>query len=395
MPLFWRYLIKNYLAVFALAVFAFIAILVTSRLEEIAHFASFGADVKLVILFALLQIPYILPIAIPVACLISSILLMQRLSLDHELTALRSAGFSLKEIITPLLVTSALIAFFNFYTVSELATLSHLKANLLKSELRSVNPLLLLHNRHLMQTKGAFYDVLGASKMGQSAESVVIALPDEKRKGLNLILAGQLVATDREFDAKNLALITPLKWQNGVNRREILLENISTSTSATEDFAHLIQKKVSTVAHDNLSMSLLLLRLDNSQEELLATKKNAMTQKSFAKESFANDFQPLVKSLHKSIRLIYTEIARRLSAGIAPFSLTLLGLAFGIGIGRLKTKFSLAFPVGLAALYLICFFAAKSLNTQVGLAYGLYLVPHALIIFVSLRKIDSISHGKE
>lgn len=376
MPLFWRYLIKNYLTVFALAVIAFIAILISSRLEEIAHFASFGADLKLIGLFAFLQIPYILPIAIPIACLISSILLMQRLSLDHELTAFRSAGLSLREIITPLLVTASLIAFFNFYTVSELATLSHLKTNLLKSELRSVNPLLLLHNRHLMQAKGAFYDVLGPSKMGQSAEDVILAIPDDKQQKLNLILAKQLVASDVQFNTKHLTLLTPLG-----KGEDMIVETIETTTSVPEDFAKFIQKKVSTIALDNLSLYLLLLRLSEFNQELKDLENSSDIQ--------------LIKNQKKSIDLIYTEIGRRLSAGIAPFSLTLLGLAFGMSIGRQNKKFSLAFPLGLAAFYLICFFAAKSLDTQVALSYALYLIPHGLIILASIRKISSISQGKE
>lgn len=92
MPVFWWYLLKNYLKVQILSVFSFIAILLVSRLEEIAQFAALGAKLSYLALFILYQIPYVLPIAIPISCLISAMLLFQRLSHTHELTALRAGG---------------------------------------------------------------------------------------------------------------------------------------------------------------------------------------------------------------------------------------------------------------------------------------------------------------
>lgn len=379
MPIMWRYLINNYLQIFFLTVIAFIAILLTSRLEEIAHFASFGAEFKLILLFTLLQIPYILPIAIPVACLIASILIMQRLSLNHELTALRSAGFSLKELTAPLILTSAFLVLLNFYIVSELATLSHLKTNMLKSELRSINPLLLLHNKHLMRLKGIYYDVLGQSKMGQLANDVVIAMPNGKKNHLDLFLAKQLRANDEEIDSKNLAFLSPFdQKQEGFT--DLLLETVSSSSSAIQDFSHFIQKKTSHIAPDHLTLSLLLFRLNEDKQNLAALTPSEVNG-------------PLRKTMMKSITLSLSEIGRRISAGLAPLSFTLLGIAFGMSLSRLQNAYKLFFPISLAALYLICFFAAKALETQVLLAYFLYLCPHLLIVGTSIRKMDKISHG--
>lgn len=382
MPILWRYLIVNYLNVFGLCVVAFIAILLTSRLEEIAHFASFGAELHLIVLFTLFQIPYILPIAIPISCLISSILLMQRLSAEHELTAIRSSGFSLKEIVIPILLTSAALSFLNFFIVSELATWSHFKTNLLKTELRSVNPLLLLHNKHLMRMKGIYYDTMGPSRMGQSAADVIIGMPNQHTHSINLILAKNLLATTDRFHADQLGILSQFGESTDSTFDELMLENIAVAESKIEDFAYLIQKKVSHVTHDNLNMRLLLLRLDDLRLQLTGLENNPASE-------------PVAKQLRKSIRMLYTDIARRLSGGLSPFTLTLLGLAFGMSIGRGKKKGTLAFPLLLAAFYLMCFFAAKALENQVGLAIALYILPQLIIIILSIRKMDRISHGVE
>ena len=75
MPIFWRYLLIHFLKVFCLCVVAFIAILLTMRLDEIASLMTLGAGVTELVWFTLQQIPYILPIAIPISALISSMLL--------------------------------------------------------------------------------------------------------------------------------------------------------------------------------------------------------------------------------------------------------------------------------------------------------------------------------
>lgn len=361
MPILWRYLAQNFLRTFFLCLGAFLAILLTSRLEEIAHFSSLGADLRLIGLFTLFQIPYILPIAIPVSCLIASILLMQRLSADQELTALRSSGFSLNKIIAPLLLLGAFISLFNFYTVSELATLSHLKANFLKNELRSVNPLLLFHNKPLMQMKGIYYDARGGSKLGASAKDVIIGMPDEKRHGLNLILAKEMSANEQTFSAKQLSILSPFKSAPEVGFSDLILETLQNAEAPLENFSELIQKKTYPINNDTLNMGFLLLRKNESDP--------------------------------KQIRQIYSEIARRISAGLSPFTFTLLGLCFGMSISRLRKKYSLAFPTCLAALYLTCFFAGKAFESNPPLACSLYLVPHIIIIAASVYKIENISKG--
>ena len=116
-PIIWRFLLNQYLKVMVLCAAAIIVVLLTTRLDEIAHFASLDASFVIVLLFVLYQIPYILPIAIPVSCLVSSILLVQRLSRTHELTAMRACGMALKDFIAPIVIAGSLLTIVNFYFV--------------------------------------------------------------------------------------------------------------------------------------------------------------------------------------------------------------------------------------------------------------------------------------
>ena len=73
MPILWRYLLGNYLRILCLCFLSFIAVLLILRLDEIAHFATLGPEGQPLLRFIAYQIPYILPIALPISSLIAAI----------------------------------------------------------------------------------------------------------------------------------------------------------------------------------------------------------------------------------------------------------------------------------------------------------------------------------
>ena len=144
--------------------------LLVLRFQDIARFAAAGTSGGHVCLFALLQIPYILPIAIPVSCLIAAILLFQRLSHSHELTAFRACGISLRSIATPLLFAGGVLALINATMTCEIAPRSRLMAKGLLYQVAASNPLLLFQKNSPIKFKNAYIDIhsLQAGKCRQA-----------------------------------------------------------------------------------------------------------------------------------------------------------------------------------------------------------------------------------
>lgn len=382
MPIIWRYLLSQFFKVLLLSLTAFIAVLLTTRLDEIAHFATLGSQGLYILLFTLYQIPYILPIAIPISCLISIVILIQRLSTSHELTALRACGLSIRNIFIPILFSAALIGVGNFYIASELATHSHLQTGLLKNELRSINPLLLLHNKHLMRLKGIFFDTMGASQMGETASEVIIAMPNRKNSRINVMLAENLQATPQSFSGKGMTLITSLHSNDRERFDQLAIENIGKSTTSIQDFSQTLQKKVWSINNDHLRLSLLRVRINDALEHLQEAKKNGAPISE-------------VKQIQRSINRGYSELVRRISLGIAAFTFTLMGAAFGISISRTRSNRGLFFVVGLASLYIVAYFAAKGIDHLLLSSSLVYLVPHLIIILSSIWVLNRISKGIE
>lgn len=382
MPLLWRYLITYFLKLATACMLAFIAILLTIQLDDIAHFAALGAPLHYIILFTFHQIPYILPIAIPLSCLIASLLLIQRLSATHELTALRASGFALRDILIPIWLTSLFLAIGNFWIASELATKSHLQTNLLKSEFRSINPLLLLNNKHLMRLKGYYFEALGDSRVGESASKVVLAIPSQHYERLYLMIAQKLKSKHSLFLGEDVTLITGMASEQEDNFDQLLIENMQKSSTNIKDFSDMLQKKVCTINNDYLQMALLLSRIQEQRE---------LIQDAQMKEAPKDQLKTLKTQLNRSL----TEITKRFSMAFAVVSFTLMGTSFGINISRKKLYRSLYLTITLTALYLIAFFVAKGFDQYFGLAAILYLAPHILMIGTSLFILRRIARGIE
>ncbi len=382
MPILWRYLICHFLKITIFCTLAFVAILLTMRLDEVAHFAALGAPLSYILLFTFYQIPYILPIALPISCLIASLLLIQRLSITHELTALRACGLALRHILAPILLTSAFLAVINFWIGSEVATQSHLTTNALKNELRTINPLLLLNNKHLMRLKGIYFNALGSSRVGECASDVILAIPSKHHHRLNLLLAQHLKATSTVFIGQGVTLITSLKSNETEQFDHLLIENMEESVTLIQDFADVLQKKVWTVNNDYLKLSLLLIRIKEQRRAL----EKARTVSS-----------PLttIKSLEILLNRSFSDIARRVSIAIAVFSFTLMGVAFGIQISRKRKNRSLYLAIFLTILYLMAFFIAKGVDQNWLLATSLYMVPHAILILSSIIVLKRVTKGIE
>lgn len=382
MTILWRYLISHYLKVLFFCVISFIAILVTTRLDEIASFATLGASGSYVFKFALYQIPYILPIAVPISCLISSFILFQRLSSSHELTAMRACGLALKQITGPILLAGAYLSVINFYTVSELSTQSHLKTKQLIHEIKTVNPLLLLHNERLLKTKGAYAAVQGPIHGGDSAEDVIMAISNTKNKRINLALSKKVLIKDDKLIGEGVTFISGRPTDDLHKFDHLVLENMGKIETSLSDFSLLSKKEGWRLKNDHLKLPLLIIHTYDKIKNLQKAKSESLS---------SDELRPYRIEVNKC----FAEISRRISAAFSAFSFTLIGVAFGISISRQNSKKGVIYVIGLAAMYLTTFFFARSIDYHFYLATLLYIVPHIIIITICTRTLRNASRGIE
>jgi len=98
--------------------------------------------------------------------------------------------------------------------------------------------------------------------------------------------------------------------------------------------------------------------------------------------------------LPRCLEKVISEISRRFSLAIAPFTFTCLGLSFGLEIGRKRRKRGIFFAIGYAAFFLIVFVAAKSFKYHPTISTALYLLPHPMILWFSSRYLKRVVEGR-
>ena len=136
-----RYILKEHLVPFVLSLTILLFVLLANFLiKSIDKFLGKGLNISLLIEFVLLNMAWILALAVPMAVLVSTLMAFGRLSSDNEITALKASGTNFLKLIKPALsfgivVTILMIIFNNYF----LPDMNH-KARLLSGDFSRTRP---------------------------------------------------------------------------------------------------------------------------------------------------------------------------------------------------------------------------------------------------------------
>lgn len=363
MPIMWRFLLKNFFQVFLLCMTSFIAALFVMRFKDIAEFATLNSDGLSIFLFSLYQLPYILPLAIPISCVISSMLLFQKLSHYQELTALRAAGVSLRHVLIPLMLGATLLSVINFTIVAELGPKCRFWAKELTFEMTSNNPFYIFNKITDGKLTNAYVEIR-TMRGGKKAKDVLLILNNRTHERLGIMTAEDLSIEGENLLGKNVTVISSVDSNNPEEFDHLVIENQETMSTPSSSLSELLKSAKWGMRPEYLSFKDLLIRL-------------TLSSKSFWSNTHA------------------LEMARRLSLALTPFAFTLLGAAFGVEIGRRHTRKGLLWTICLATLYLSAFIGAKSMKHFPKTAWILYFIPFAIMAYFSLRSLKRVSRGIE
>lgn len=375
MPLFWRYVLKSYLKSFSLCISSFIAILFTIRIREIASFLALGANLKSTLLFTCCQIPQILPIAIPISSFVATVLLFQGMSRSHEFISLRSAGISLSQIFTPILITGSILSLLNFYITSELTTYSRLYSMKLLYDNTSANPLLLMQRQKLIKIPSAYIDIKEDQNKNY-AQDMYFVCYNPHHKHLTLVTAEKLQLKNEVLIGRNLAMISYLESEKDHHFDPLILENEGFLKMHAPTLSYFMKK-----THWKLNASSLPLRLlwifsatDNPKE--------------------AKNIEGMVPIQYLKSPSILAEVFRRFFLGLTVFTLTFIGMTFSLENSKFLSKKSFFFMIFLTLFILSTYFLGKKMKTHPLMAMSLYSIPHFITYGICLFRTHSFSRGK-
>ncbi|MDB4516962.1 LptF/LptG family permease, partial [Crocinitomicaceae bacterium] len=113
-----------FLATFAISMFMLVMQFFWKYIDDLM---GKGIDVSIIIELLFYAAAGLIPLALPLAILLSSVMTLGNLSENNELIALKSSGLSLYRIIKPLFVLVLFIAGFTFYFANYVIPVANLK----------------------------------------------------------------------------------------------------------------------------------------------------------------------------------------------------------------------------------------------------------------------------
>lgn len=111
-----RFLLKQIILTFLMGVFIFTTIIFASDtfITLIKQISQFGIPFKIALIMILLNLPAVIVLSIPMGVLLSTVMVLNKLSLSSEITVMRSCGIGLNRIAKPIFIFSILMALLTF-----------------------------------------------------------------------------------------------------------------------------------------------------------------------------------------------------------------------------------------------------------------------------------------
>jgi lipopolysaccharide export system permease protein len=350
LPLLWRLLLQDFFKNFFLSVTALLFILCTTRLRDLSHVISLGATLEQAASFFLLQVPYLLPIIVPLSALIAGFNQFKNLSSKGQHIALQASAISTRQILTPPLIASLFIGIFTFYIVSEVTTGCQKATSALRQELSSINPLLLLKNRPLLEEKGLFYVALGAENLGIDAKNSLIVMANKE---------------------KNLQLLFAETW--------------------TQNKGVLKGENVTWLAHDRKKNDEWWVQTSKETYFPLSQIAASQTKNNISQEPVDHlKLIPLLKRVKKGKEEVIFECTRRLSLSFMPITFAFLGACCGLKAGKREKNSAYIVLFTATILTLSIYIASKQVAMSLFSTVFLYLPPPLLHIFAGLSQLKRV-----
>ena len=136
-----KYILKSFLAPFLATFFIILFVLIMQGLWlQFDKIAGKGIDIFIILKFLGYMALMVVPTALPIAILLSSIMALGNLAENYEFAAIKSAGISLQKFIRPLVMLMLLLSFLNFLFLNYIFPYASLKSKNLIYNMKMKEP---------------------------------------------------------------------------------------------------------------------------------------------------------------------------------------------------------------------------------------------------------------
>ncbi len=437
MNILQKYIARSYISAFLLGMIVLTFVLSIGLLVKATQLVIKGLDPKLILNFLAVSIPESFSFTIPLAVLVSALLVFGRLSSDGEMSAMKACGINLWNVVLPLVGFGVLMVAVSIFVNSKIAPDAYLARHRIASSAKGTSAIKLLEPGRFIEefpnmtfwfarkdgdilhnvliydkSKKNFTREIRAQKAIVTVEGKDIFLDmydaridpfSETEPGAALV--GQMfytirdAVTESEYRPKVGAFmndqletgITNLTAQIADAKAEIARrkEAFNEATARVEDCAAAVDRAegdLASVSNTLVASGIPVSALENDAGftnalavAAAARRENddAAAQAARAGQLVAQGSQ-FLRDSEKKCSEMRAELSRRFALGIAPLVFMLLGIPLGIRTSRRESNIGAAISLSVLILYYAFLIIAKSLSKRPE------FYPHVIIWIPSL-----------
>lgn len=349
-----RYVTRDFLIVFGMAIGILTFAMLGARLGEVMEMLARGIPVKNFFLFIYYTLPMVLIYTIPWSILVAIMVVFGRLSADSEITAMRACGVSLLQIVAPLLLfvigMTAICLYLQVYAGPPM----YRKARTLLRDTATTQPMAIFEPGQQIEFEGAVVyidDKVGTDQL----QGVQIFMFDDK-----LHLTQDIFAESAKLSADETTMMLSIKlfkcvigsYANDGSKQTIFNDELEFSF----DYGKAVNDNRVRVRSKFLPADQLLARTK-------IMRKRGMPKKDICE--------------------LEVELNSRIALALSPIAFLLLGLPLAIRTSRRETSVGLFLSVILGGVFFLSIVVIESMTIFPAI-YPQYLIWLPNLVFQGL-----------
>ena len=347
-----KYVFGSFLSSFLLAFLVLSFVLTIGLLVQIVGYILDGVPMSLVGEFCLVSLPETLQWSMPLALLVSSVLVFSRLSADNEISAMRACGINLFSILKWPALFGLVCTLAGVYINNEIVPRGHEVRRSLKAKVSVDTGLDLLEPGRVIDDFPKVKIYFGSKEGNWLHDLVVIDYSNPKVD--RMITASKALVTQQ---GKDVALDLYQMTVDPVDEKHAMMARANRFRYFVKDAIK--ESKYFKKTKDMRAMELLK-SIDEMKKLVKRTKKDEIGRK-------------LIKDLKRDISRAKTEFSKRIVFALASVCFVLVGIPLGIKAQRKESSVGMAISLCIALGYYLVVILMLSIHKN----HALY--PHILI----------------
>ena len=361
-----KYVFGSFLSSFLLAFLVLSFVLTIALMVQIVGYILQGLPVDVVGRFALVSFPETMQWTIPLALLVSGVLVFSRLSADSEIAAMRACGVSILSVMKWPVAFGLLCSAFGLYINNEIAPRGHQVRRELKSRI-SVDTGLELLEAGRWISDFPKVKIFFAAKNGNWLEDLVVMDYSNPKVDRMITASRALVAADGEaivLDLENMTVDPVDADHPQMARAERFRYRVDNA----------LKKGVYRRKEKDFRFFEMLGAVREKEAELAAAERRFRTAaRAGGDDASAAALKKALEAVRRSTSDIKTEFQRRFVFAMASICFVLVGIPLGIKSQRRESTIGMAVSLATA----ICYYLVMMLGMSLSRNYFAY--PHLLV----------------